>query len=96
GHQNLDRAVRDLVESRAGFRPDGPVRLLTHLRHFGYYMAPLSLFYCFDTRGTLRAVVAEVVNTPWRERHCYVLSHQNHATPAAAASLRFRTAKEFH
>ncbi len=87
--------MRKLVHEQAGFRPTGPIRLLTHLRHFGYYMAPLSLFYCFDTSGHVTAVVAEVVNTPWRERHCYVLSDSNRMA-RQSSPLRFRTAKEFH
>ena len=28
----LDTAVRDLVAERVGFRPAGPIRVLTHLR----------------------------------------------------------------
>ncbi|MCK6458867.1 MAG: DUF1365 domain-containing protein, partial [Planctomycetes bacterium] len=57
-----------------GRRPPGPVRLLTHLRTFGYLFNPISLFYCFEPDGeTLAAVVAEVTNTPWRERHAYVV-----------------------
>ena len=36
---------------------------LTHLRYLGYCFNPVSFFYCFDCRGTLRAVVAEVHNT---------------------------------
>lgn len=70
----LDKTVRDLVESESGKRPDGPIRLLTHLRYFGYYMNPVSFYYCFDAAGnSVRTVVAEVNNTPWNERYCYVL-----------------------
>jgi len=72
--QPLDEAVRALVAERTGRRPEGPVRLLTHLRYFGYVFNPVSFYYCFDTAGrTVEAVVAEVSNTPWGERHCYVL-----------------------
>jgi DUF1365 family protein len=74
-HIPLDRAVRDLVESRTGRRPSGPIRLLTHLRYFGYCMNPVSFYYCFDESGTtLETIVAEITNTPWKERHQYVLS----------------------
>ena len=70
----LDDVVRDLVAERTGRRPAGPVRLLTHLRYFGYCMNPVSFYYCFEADGaTLDAIVAEVHNTPWGERHCYVL-----------------------
>ncbi|MFO1418390.1 MAG: DUF1365 domain-containing protein [Methylotetracoccus sp.] len=70
----LDRAVRETVERLSGITVDGPVRLLTHLRYFGYCFNPISIFYCFDGDGrTLKAVLAEVTNTPWGERRCYVL-----------------------
>ena len=70
----LDQSVRNLVQVRAGFRPSGAVRLLTHLRYFGYLMNPVSFFFCYDSSGqSVEAVVAEVNNTPWGERHCYVI-----------------------
>lgn len=70
----LDEAVRDLVEVQSGTRPDGPIRLLTHLCYFGYCFNPVSFYYCFEDDGTtLATIVAEVTNTPWGERHCYVL-----------------------
>lgn len=70
----LADAVRDRVAADLGHRPDGPVRLLTHLRYCGYVFNPVSFYYCFDPDGrTLRAVLAEITNTPWRERHSYVL-----------------------
>jgi uncharacterized protein len=67
----LDQSVRELVLSRLGFTPDGPIRLLTHFRYGGFPMNPVSLYYCLDRRGEdVAAVVAEVSNTPWNERHC--------------------------
>ena len=70
----LDESVRSLVEFSTGRRPGGPIRLLTQVRCFGYLMNPVSFYYCFDEGGErLETVVAEVNNTPWGERHCYVL-----------------------
>jgi DUF1365 family protein len=70
----LDEAVRALVEERLGARPEGPIRLLTQLRSFGHCFNPVSFYYCFAPDGeTLEAIVAEVTNTPWGERHAYVL-----------------------
>lgn len=72
--QPLDAAVRALVAERTGIRPAGPIRLLTHLRYYGYGFNPVSFYYCFDADDrAVEAVVADVTNTPWRERHCYVL-----------------------
>jgi hypothetical protein len=91
----LDTVVRDLVEERTGSRPAGPIRLLTHLRYFGHCFNPVSFYYCFDASGTrVDTIVAEVNNTPWGERHCYVL-------PAADARRKgpvqeFAFGKAFH
>ena len=66
--------MRDLVEQRTGARPLGPIRLLTQLRSFGHCFNPVSFYYCFDPAGELaQEIVAEVTNTPWGERHAYVL-----------------------
>jgi len=69
----LEDTVRAEVERRLGRRPRGPIRMLAHLRYFGYCMNPATLFYCFDGHGELDAVVVEVHNTPWGEHHAYVL-----------------------
>jgi hypothetical protein len=70
----LAEAVRRRVEQATGERPSGPIRLLTHLRYFGYVFNPVSFYYCFAEDGrTLLAIVAEITNMPWRERHAYVL-----------------------
>jgi hypothetical protein len=73
----LADSVRDLVAERTGTRPEGPIRVLTHLRTFGHCFNPVSFYYCFDAAGDrLDAVVAEVTNTPWGERHAYVLGRE--------------------
>jgi len=70
----LDRAVRDLVSDRTGDRPTGPIRLLTQPSSFGHGFSPVSFYYCFGANGErVQALVAEVTNTPWGERHAYVL-----------------------
>ena len=90
----LGEAIRDLVEAHVGKRPAGPVRLLTHLRYYGFVFNPVSFYYCFDkTDGRVETVVAEVNNTPWGERHCYVLPV---APDSDGRHLRFAPAKEFH
>ncbi|MDE3069109.1 MAG: DUF1365 domain-containing protein [Acidobacteriota bacterium] len=70
----LDGEVRDRVQEATGRRPDGPIRLLTQLRSFGHCFNPVSFYYCMDQHAVgLEALVAEVTNTPWGERHSYVI-----------------------
>ena len=91
----LDTAVRDLVEARRGLRPAGPIRLLTHLRYFGYCFNPVSFYYCYDAIDShVECIVAEVNNTPWGERHCYVLDEQR--PPHSARHFSYRSIKAMH
>jgi len=91
----LDQAVRREVIARTGRCPTGPIRLLTHPRYLGYVINPLSLYYCYGPDGErLDAVVAEVTNTPWGERHVYVLPMEANLGPPDKP--RFRTPKALH
>jgi uncharacterized protein len=70
----LSGCVRDLVQERTGRRPEGPIRLLTHLRTFGCCFNPVSFYYCFAPDGArLQSAIAHVTNTPWGESHSYVM-----------------------
>jgi DUF1365 family protein len=64
----------------------GKVFLLTTLRSLGYCLNPISLFYCFDG-DDLKYVLTEVHNTPWDERHVYLLSEPD---------FNAKTEKDFH
>ncbi len=93
----LREAVLDRVEAQLQHRPTGAVRVLTHMRTFGYAFNPVTFYFCHGTDGALEAVVAEITNTPWRERHAYVLDARA-AQPASDRSVdvRWRFAKAFH
>lgn len=91
----LDVAARDLVERRTGRRPQGPVRLLTHLRVLGRSFNPVSFYYLYDrTQETVEAVIAEVTNTPWGERHAYVV--ERGSSQSRDAPIRGALAKRLH
>ncbi len=91
----LDVAVRDRVAELSGARPDGPVRLLTQLRSFGMSFNPVSFYYCLSADGEqLTGVLAEVTNTPWGERHSYLLSDRSAAGGTAVVGGSF--AKQLH
>jgi hypothetical protein len=93
----LAEAVRTLVHERTGVRPAGPVRLLTHLRYFGICFNPVSFYYCFDETGLrVKAVIADVTNTPWGERHAYVLPVHRVADRGSASVIDGRFAKRLH
>jgi len=86
----IDVCVRDAVEASGLPRPTGPVRMLTHLRYLGYVQNPVTFYYCFGEDAVApEAVLAEITNTPWGERHAYAL-------PWGEDVLRERFPKAFH
>ena len=91
--QSLADSVRDLVLEKTGVKPEGSIRLLTNFRYFGYCFNPISIFYCFDSNDKLQDIVLEVSNTPWGERHCYVLGA---ADNTASSGFTFLFEKQMH
>jgi len=73
--------------------PDGPIRLLTHLRYLGYAFNPISFYYCYDRAGRLAAVLNEVNSTFGDQRAYWIDARVAHRTPAG---LRHRTPKAMH
>jgi len=95
--QPLAESIRELVNEKTGSKPSGPIRLLTNLRYLFYKSNPVSFYYCFNADGeTLHSIVAEVTNTPWGERYCYVLSEGEKVAPEIAdGNLHYSTEKRF-
>lgn len=74
----LAQQVRQFILDHTGEMSTGRIRLLTQLRYWGYYFSPLNLFYVSDNDDQeVEYVLAEVNNTPWGERHLYLLSKGN-------------------
>jgi DUF1365 family protein len=91
----LADAVRERVRAETGRAPGGPIRLLAHLRYFGHCFNPVSFYYCYEEDGvTLACIVAEITNTPWKERHSYVLPVDSAQRHGHAFAWAFR--KAFH
>jgi DUF1365 family protein len=92
----LREAVLARVEAALGERPTGPVRVLTQLRYLGFCFNPVTFYYCFDaTAQHVEAIVAEITNTPWNERHAYVLG-RDAADVSANGTQRWQFDKDFH
>lgn len=93
--QPLKAAVNALVQRETGHLPRGPIRLLTHMRYFGFCFNPVSFYYCYEADGsTLQAIVTEITNTPWNERHAYVLDCTRNNPDTELQQFQF--SKDFH
>lgn len=70
----LKESVRAEVTRIVGYCPMGAVRMLTNLRIFGFCFNPVTLYYVFDIGADKPSLIlAQVNNTPWNERHSYVV-----------------------
>lgn len=76
---SLKQEALETMSALAGKNLTGKIFLLSPLRILGMYFSPVNFYYLQDTDGNFTYMLAEVSNTPWNERHCYLvdLAQQN-------------------
>lgn len=87
---DLKQAVIEEIKDKTGADFSGSVFMLSHLRYFGICFNPATFYYCYE-QNQLKYVVIEVTNTPWQERHTYVLT-----CPEEGAVFNITSQKQFH
>lgn len=95
---NIRNAVANTILECCGKKPEGPIRILTHLKYFGHCFNPVTFYYCFDSQDQhLDFIVAEINNTPWNERFRYVLvNDRDQLQDAGSRFLKSDFEKKFH
>ena len=89
----LTRAVVRERLAAAGIEADGMRTFaLTQPGSFGYSFNPVNFYFC-KRDDALLAVLVDVTNTPWGERHCYVVDARGRPEQGRH---RFQFAKAFH
>lgn len=89
--KDLKTAVSELIRQRCAEDFHGQIKILTHPRYLGFIFNPVTFYFCSDG-DTLKYIIADINNTPWNERHAYVLKvTENHQSP-----LYFSFDKQFH
>lgn len=92
----LETSIRDKVADETGTRPTGPIRMLSQLRIMGYVFNPVTFYYCFDQEDTqVETILMEITNTPWKERHAYILPPELNLS-TAAHRYQYIIDKDFH
>lgn len=72
---SLRQAVLDrMTELNDGTSLYGDVFMLGQLRMWGWYFSPVNFYYLRNTDGKFTHMLAEVSNTPWNERHHYLVN----------------------
>ncbi len=94
--KSLADSIRGLIRDRKSVDCSGPIYMLTNPRYLGYAMNPVSFYYCFNSTGErVEHIVAEITNTPWEERYCYVLSLDD-SIAKGSKQFRYLFPKDFH
>lgn len=71
---SLVEQVRDELTPVLGYRPTGAIRMLGQARRWGWMFNPITVFIVWHIDPeTPVGAVAEVTNTPWKERTHYPL-----------------------
>ena len=74
---DVDKPLKQSViekMSELAHRPlTGTIYLLGQTRTFGLYFSPVNFYYLQQENGTFSHLLAEVSNTPWNGRHCYLV-----------------------
>ena len=72
---SLKQAVLErMTELNEGKVLHGDVFMLGQLRMWGMYFSPVNFYYLRNTDGKFTHMLAEVSNTPWNERHHYLVN----------------------
>ncbi|QIR15331.1 DUF1365 domain-containing protein [Shewanella aestuarii] len=70
--QALKQRALTIVAKLGGQQSCNKVIFSGQIRHFGFYFSPVNFFFCYQDDIPLY-MIAEVSNTPWNERHCYLV-----------------------
>ena len=94
GH-DLSSAIKNRLKEHNGEFFEGRICLLTHLRFLGFGYNPVSFYFCYpEGSESPRYILAEINNTPWNERYCYVLEVEEGSSQKHKWSFEFN--KAFH
>ena len=93
--QSIQSAVQEKIRQATGKDFSGRICLLTNLRYLGFGFNSVSFYFCYPDGAEYPAyILAEITNTPWKKRHCYVLDCQQEANKKGKYAFMFD--KQFH
>ena len=90
---DIEGWARALLDTNGLSGADGEIVLQTFPRLLGYVFNPISIYYCYDKSGLMRAAICEVSNT-FGEHHNYLVAHADGGPITASDWLVAR--KVFH
>lgn len=70
---SLSQRIKDKVNQLNGYPDIERIVMLVQVRCFGIYFSPANFYFCYDKDDNCTQMLAEVSNTPWNERHYYLV-----------------------
>ena len=83
---NLKQRIASKVSQLGGKWDGDKVMFMGQCRCFGFYFSPANFYFCYQNDGECSYMLVEVSNTPWLERHYYLVDLQGD----------MKTKKDFH
>ena len=69
----LTQRITNKVQQLNGYKDIQRIVMLVQVRCFGVYFSPANFYFCYNKEGICSQMLAEVSNTPWNERHYYLI-----------------------
>lgn len=69
----LKQRIKNKVQSLSGYADISRINMLVQVRCLGIYFSPANFYFCYDKQDNCTQVLVEVSNTPWNERHYYLV-----------------------
>lgn len=70
---SLPLRIRTKVQTLNGNADISRILMVAQVRCFGLYFSPANFYFCYNKNGDCTQMLAEVSNTPWNERHFYLV-----------------------
>ena len=70
---SLSQRIRNKVQQLNGHNDIRRIVMLVQVRCFGIYFSPANFYFCYNDNDECTQMLAEVSNTPWNERHYYLI-----------------------
>ena len=70
---SLTDRITDKVQQLGGSEDISRITMLAQVRCFGIYFSPANFYFCYNYNNECEQMLVEVSNTPWHERHYYLV-----------------------
>ena len=98
--QSIEAKIRKYIKSKINRVFNGKIFLFTHPRYLGFGFNSVNFYFCYD-KDTLKFIISEINNTPWKQKHLYFHAVDDDLTDQSCNSKteqsgHFEFKKEFH